>query len=83
MLKTLVAGDILEYQIKTNSKGYKFCQRVYTSEKKMYKYLNFLKQSLQGRWAWQSMPWSGEGFYLIYLDDEKDIVTFSLTCPQQ
>jgi hypothetical protein len=79
MLKTMIAGKLTEHKIKSNESGYRFCNIV-SGEQKAYKCFTWFADNATGRWAWQHTPWRSENKqeYLIFLDDEKDIMVFKL-----
>jgi len=79
MLKTMIAGKLTEHKIQPNQGGYEFCHIV-TGEQKAYKCFTWFADNANGRWAWQHTPWRSENKqeYLIFLDDEKDIMLFKL-----
>jgi hypothetical protein len=77
MLNTMIAGELTQHKIKPNEDGYRFCRMV-QGESHAYKCFSWFMRNANGRWAWQHTPWRSQNEYLIFLDDEKDIVYFEL-----
>jgi len=78
ILNTLRAGHLADHRIRTSEGGYRFC-RLIQGEEKSIKCFKWFMEHANGRWAWQHTPWRSQGEYLIFLDDEDDILYFTLT----
>ena len=77
MLNTMVAGGLVQHKIKSNEDGYRFC-RLVEGESKAYKCFSWYAENAKGRWAWQHVPWRSPNEYLIFLDNDNDILYFEL-----